>query len=136
MTSGISHFKSRALDLIKTVKTGEPVLNLDRSVAAESLWPDALEKEADKAASILRSFFLDGFIVPYRTLGTCPQQVRRRHARGIGHSSRVIGYQKLSWTCHLPCPTCWFTLPVRKRKWCGHLTAKRRKMVGSFCHHR
>ena len=67
----------RALELIKTIKTGEPVLNLDRSVAAENLWPAALEKETDKAASILRSFFIDGFIVPYRTLGTCPHQVRR-----------------------------------------------------------
>jgi hypothetical protein len=67
----------RALDLIKTIKTGDPVLNLDRSVAAENLWPAALEKETDKAASILRSFFIDGFIVPYRTLGTCPHQVRR-----------------------------------------------------------
>ena len=67
----------RALDLIKTIKTGDPVLNLDRSVAAENLWPATLEKETDKAASILRSFFIDGFIVPYRTLGTCPHQVRR-----------------------------------------------------------
>jgi hypothetical protein len=66
-----------ALNLIKTIKSGDPVLNLDRSVAAESLWPAALEKEADKAASILRSFFIDGFIVPYRTLGTCPHQVSR-----------------------------------------------------------
>jgi hypothetical protein len=70
--------KSRALELLKTVKTGEPILNLDRSVAAETLWPATLEKEADKAASILRSFFLDGFIVPYRTLGKCPQHVRLR----------------------------------------------------------
>jgi hypothetical protein len=67
----------RALELIKTIKTGEPVLNLDRSVATENLWPATLEKETDKAASILRSFFIDGFIVPYRTLGTCPHQVRR-----------------------------------------------------------
>lgn len=69
---------SKALDMIKTIKSGDPVLNLDRSAAAESLWPAALEKEADKAASILRSFFIDGFIVPYRTLGTCPREVRRR----------------------------------------------------------
>jgi hypothetical protein len=67
----------RALELIKTIKTGEPVLNLDRSVATENLWPATLEKETEKAASILRSFFIDGFIVPYRTLGTCPHQVRR-----------------------------------------------------------
>jgi hypothetical protein len=69
-------FKNRALELLKTVKSGEPILNLDRSVAAETLWPATLEKEVDKAASILRSFFLDGFIVPYRTLGKCPQHVR------------------------------------------------------------
>jgi hypothetical protein len=74
----MSQLKSRALELLKTVKTGEPILNLDRSVAAETLWPATLEKEADKAASILRSFFLDGFIVPYRTLGKCPQHVRLR----------------------------------------------------------
>lgn len=68
--------KTKALELIKTIKSGEPVLNLNRSVAADTLWLAALEKEADKAASILRSFYFDGFIVPYRTLGTCPQHVR------------------------------------------------------------
>lgn len=47
---------SRTRELLKTVKTGEPVLKLDRGVAAETLWPATLEEEADKAASILRSF--------------------------------------------------------------------------------
>lgn len=70
-------FMGKALNLIKTIKSGDPVLNLDRSVAAETLWPATLEKEADKAAGILRSFFIDGFIVPYRTLGKCPHEVRR-----------------------------------------------------------
>ena len=81
----------KALDLIKTIKSGDPVLNLDRSVAAESLWPADLEKETDKAASILRSFFIDGFIVPYRTLGTCPREV-------IQHPDRVVSNPLL--TCH------------------------------------
>lgn len=76
LTVAMPQIKSRALELIKTIKSGEPVLNLSRSVAADTLWPAALEREADKAASILRSFFFDGFIVPYRTLGTCPQNVR------------------------------------------------------------
>lgn len=76
----MSHIKSRALELIRTIKTGEPVLNLDRSIAAESLWPTALEQEADKASSILRSFFLDGFIIPYRTSGRCPEHVRLQSA--------------------------------------------------------
>ena len=81
----------KALDLIKTIKSGDPVLNLDRSVAAESLWPATLEKETDKAASILRSFFVDGFIVPYRTLGTCPREVFK-------HPVLVVSNQLLP--CH------------------------------------
>ena len=71
----MSRIKSRALELIRTIKSGEPILNLDRSVPAENLWPAAVEQEADKASSILRSFFLDGFIAPYRTLGRCPDHV-------------------------------------------------------------
>jgi hypothetical protein len=67
--------KTKAVDLLKTVTSGEPVLNLHRSVAAETLWPTTLQSEADKAAKILRSFFIDGFIIPYRTLGKCPQRV-------------------------------------------------------------
>ncbi|KAF2721777.1 hypothetical protein K431DRAFT_312201 [Polychaeton citri CBS 116435] len=71
----MSRLKAKALGLIDVVKSGEPVLNLDRSVYAETLWPACLEKEIDKAASILRSFFIDGFIVPYRTISMCPQNV-------------------------------------------------------------
>jgi hypothetical protein len=64
---------SKALDMIETIKSSDPILNLDRSAAAESLWPAALEKEADKAASILRSFFIDGFIV-WEMPGGLPSQ--------------------------------------------------------------
>ena len=70
--------KTKAVDLLKTATSGEPVLDLHRSVAAETLWPTTLQSEADKAARILRSFFIDGFIVPYRTLGKCPQRVRKQ----------------------------------------------------------
>jgi hypothetical protein len=85
---------SRALEAIKIVKTGEPILNLDRSIAAEALWPANLEQESDKAASILRSFFLDGFIVPYRTLGKCPQHVRLRQNRLYHiHGLHIVGDQ-------------------------------------------
>jgi hypothetical protein len=70
------HIKTKVFDLLKTVTSGEPVLNLDRSVAAETLWPATLQKEGEIAARILRSFFIDGFIIPYRTLGKCPQRVR------------------------------------------------------------
>lgn len=70
--------KTKAVDLLKAVTSGEPILNLHRSVAAETLWPTTLQSEADKAAKILRSFFIDGFIIPYRTLGKCPQRVGRQ----------------------------------------------------------
>lgn len=70
--------KTKAVDLLRTATSGEPILNLHRSVAAETLWPTTLQSEADKAARILRSFFIDGFIIPYRTLGKCPQRVRKQ----------------------------------------------------------
>ena len=78
-----SRFEKRARDLIKTLKTGEPVLNLNGSVAAESLWPTKLEQEADKASIILRSFGVDGFIVPYKLLRICPKEVRKQILPGI-----------------------------------------------------
>lgn len=69
----MSAFKAKVSELFSAAKSGEP--RLDRSVTADSLWPASVEKESDKAAIILRSFFVDGFVVPYRTLATCSQQV-------------------------------------------------------------
>jgi len=37
-------------------KLGAPVNKLSNKLGAESLWPTTLDKEADKAARILRSF--------------------------------------------------------------------------------
>ena len=71
----MSGFKTRALELISAAKSGDPVINLKRSVNAETLWPASLELESHKAAVILRSFFVDGFIVPYKTTVSCQQEV-------------------------------------------------------------
>lgn len=42
-------------------KVGEPVNKVTNKLGAETFWPTSLDKEADKAAHILRSFSLDGF---------------------------------------------------------------------------
>ena len=69
----MSRFTTRAKELFSAAKAGDPIPRLDRCVDAESLWPTTLEIEADKAASILRSFFCDGFIVPYRRFAVLEQ---------------------------------------------------------------
>jgi hypothetical protein len=43
-------------------KVGEPVNKLSNKLGAEAFWPTSLDKEADKAARILRSFCIDGFV--------------------------------------------------------------------------
>lgn len=68
--------------LINTLTSGEPVLNFHKAVSADTLWPTTNDKEADKAAHILRSFFVDGFIVPYRTIGFCPREILKT-CRGL-----------------------------------------------------
>ena len=45
-------------------------------VPIEALWPASLEDESGKAARILRSFFIDGFNVPSRTLTQVSTEVR------------------------------------------------------------
>lgn len=42
-------------------KLGDPVNKLSNKVGSEAFWPTTLDKEADKAARILRSFCKDGF---------------------------------------------------------------------------
>ncbi|CAK4034201.1 Hypothetical predicted protein [Lecanosticta acicola] len=42
-------------------KVGVPVNKLSNKLGAEAFWPTSLDKEADKAARILRSFCIDGF---------------------------------------------------------------------------
>ena len=42
-------------------KVGVPVNKATQKLGAETFWPTSLDKEADKAARILRSFCIDGF---------------------------------------------------------------------------
>lgn len=44
-------------------KLGGPINRLSHKVGSEAFWPTTLDKEADKAARILRSFCKDGFYV-------------------------------------------------------------------------
>ena len=70
--------KSKTKGAFNKARSGEPV-NKFRSgtVPAETYWPKALDKEADKAACMLRSFFIDGYIVPYKTENRVPNDVSR-----------------------------------------------------------
>ena len=43
-------------------RVGGPVNKLSNKLGAEAFWPESLDKESDKAARILRSFFIDGFV--------------------------------------------------------------------------
>lgn len=43
-------------------KIGAPVNKLSNKLGAEAFWPTSLDKESDKAARILRSFCIDGFM--------------------------------------------------------------------------
>ena len=43
-------------------KVGVPVNKLSNRLGAEAFWPTSLDKESDKAARILRSFCIDGFM--------------------------------------------------------------------------
>jgi hypothetical protein len=43
-------------------KVGVPVNKATNKLGAESFWPTSLDKESDKAARILRSFCIDGFV--------------------------------------------------------------------------
>lgn len=43
-------------------KIGQPVNKLSNKLGAEAFWPTSLDKESDKAARILRSFCIDGFM--------------------------------------------------------------------------
>ncbi|KAG0155829.1 hypothetical protein PDIDSM_3002 [Penicillium digitatum] len=51
-------------------KLGGPVNRLSHKLGAEAFWPMTLDKEADKAARILRSFCKDGFYSPDSSIGT------------------------------------------------------------------
>jgi hypothetical protein len=43
-------------------KVGVPINKAANKLGAEAFWPTSLDKESDKAARILRSFCIDGFV--------------------------------------------------------------------------
>lgn len=51
-------------------KLGGPVNRLSHKLGSEAFWPMTIDKEADKAARILRSFCKDGFYAPDSSTGT------------------------------------------------------------------
>jgi hypothetical protein len=73
-------------------KIGAPVNKLSNKLGAEAFWPTSLDKEADKAARILRSFCIDGFYSEqgggkegkdkkHKSLDHIPPEVRITHHR-------------------------------------------------------
>jgi lipid-binding SYLF domain-containing protein len=46
-------------------KVGQPINKLSNKLGAEAFWPTSLDKESDKAARILRSFCIDGFMAEH-----------------------------------------------------------------------
>jgi len=73
-------------------KVGEPVNKLSNKLGAEAFWPTSLDKESDKAAKILRSFCIDGFMAEqggkhgnekkHKSMDHIPAEVIR-NARGL-----------------------------------------------------
>jgi hypothetical protein len=59
---------SKVKQWYKKATSGDPVAHITRR-KAEDFWPTTLDKEAMRAASTLRSYFMDGFVV--RNLQTC-----------------------------------------------------------------
>ena len=54
-------------------KIGVPVNKLSNKLGAEAFWPTSLDKESEKAARILRSFCIDGFMAEEGAQGATAQ---------------------------------------------------------------
>ena len=75
-------------------KLGPPVNKLSNKLGAEAFWPTTLDKEADKAARILRSFCKDGFYVeeePYYGDNEAGDGKGRRTSGVSGGVGEVVG---------------------------------------------
>lgn len=64
-------------------KLGSPINRLSHKVGSEAFWPTTLDKEADKAARILRSFCKDGFYIEENEGGGAPGEAPKGKARVI-----------------------------------------------------
>lgn len=53
---------SKVKQWFSTMTSGNPVAHVSKR-RAEDFWPSTLDNEAMRAAQILRSYFMDGFIV-------------------------------------------------------------------------
>lgn len=69
-------------------KMGEPVNKLSNKLGAEAFWPTTLDKEADKAARILRSFCVDGFQSEH---GGGKTGTEKKH-KSLDHIPPEVGY--------------------------------------------
>lgn len=73
-------------------KVGAPVNKLSNKLGAEAFWPTSLDKESDKAARILRSFCIDGFMTnqgPQDGAAQPPQDQRK--AKHLDHIPPEVG---------------------------------------------
>jgi hypothetical protein len=57
---------SKIKNLYNRMASGDPVTHLTKR-RAEDFWPTTLNEEATRAAKILRSYFMDGFVVRRET---------------------------------------------------------------------
>ena len=57
---------SKIKSLYNRMASGDPVTHLTKR-RAEDFWPTTLNEEAMRVAKILRSFFMDGFVVSRET---------------------------------------------------------------------
>ena len=64
-------------------KLGGPINRLSHKVGSEAFWPTTLDKEADKAARILRSFCKDGFYVEEQQDGGATGEIPKGKVRVI-----------------------------------------------------
>ncbi len=64
-------------------KLGAPISRLSHKVGSESFWPTTLDKEADKAARVLRSFCRDGFYMEEPAANNATGSAPKGKARAI-----------------------------------------------------
>lgn len=83
---------SKVKQLYNRMASGEPVTHLSKR-RAEDFWPTTLDAEAMRAAKILRSYFMDGFVVPYRTMSKV-----REHT--IKHSKAILIFHVMRTGLH------------------------------------
>ena len=114
--------KAKPKDWFKTWASGVPVCQISSyEVAAETFWPALLNKDSDKAACILRSYFIDGFEVPYRIeSGSSSLVMVKFYALEMTHLNRpILSHPPLQRSCRLHHHARRSPLVRRKRQRCS-----------------